>query len=128
MSKLPISRSLFACTLLGLSATLVATNPKEAAYAEHLSTQFYRQLEQNICREAGFLHASCLSLLNASKSDLISFIQNGTKRTSFSIFSLYETELFIVPFAPSYQIKAIGIFGQFYTYSEQKLSLEKKEP
>jgi Domain of unknown function (DUF4359) len=75
MSKLPVSRSLFACTLLGLSAILVATNPKEAAYAEHLSTQFYRQLEQNICREAGFLHASCLSLLNARKSDLISFIK-----------------------------------------------------
>lgn len=127
MSKLPASRSIFFCTLLGLSVTLVATNPEETVYAEHLSTQFQEQLEQHICREAGFLHITCLSLLKASQSDLKSLIENGTKRKSFAIFSLYETELFILPFSPPYQLKAIGIFGQFYFHDEKKLILEKKD-
>ncbi|MGB3241168.1 MAG: DUF4359 domain-containing protein [Geitlerinemataceae cyanobacterium] len=118
MLKSLLSRSIFWVTFLGLGTILAATNPNEATYSKHLAAKLQQQLEDNICREAGFLHSGCLSILKSSQSELTSFIQSGTKRKNLFLFSLYETELFVLPLSPPYQAKAIGIGRHFYTYQE----------
>lgn len=121
MSKSLLSRSIFWGSLLGFSSILVATNPNNAIYSEHLATHLNEKLEQNVCRKAGFLHSGCLSVLKLTTSDLEKFIQSGTKQKDLFLFSLYETELFVMPLSPPYQASAIGIAGHFYTYSEGEL-------
>jgi Domain of unknown function (DUF4359) len=122
MSKSLLSRSTFWVTFLGLGTILVATNPNEATYSKYLAADLHQQLEENICREAGFLHSGCLSLLNSSQSELENFIQSGTKRKNLFLFSLYETELFVLPLSPPYQTKAIGIGRHFYAYQQGKFA------
>jgi Domain of unknown function (DUF4359) len=106
---------------VGLSAIFAITNPPQTTYTKNIATYAKNRLEQNVCREAGFLHDSCLEVLKASYPDLENLINSSTKRKNLGFFSLYETELFILPLSPPYQIKAIGIGGHFYTYHEEGL-------
>lgn len=122
MPKSSLSSSIFWGTFLGIGAILVVTNPNQTAYAEHLATHLHQKLERNVCRKAGFLHGGCLSVLKASQSELERSIEARTQRKNFGLFSLYETELFILPLSPPYQVKEIGIAGRFYNYQEEELS------
>jgi Domain of unknown function (DUF4359) len=119
MSKVLLPRSNFLGILIGLSTIFAITNPPQTTYTKNIATYAKNRLEQNVCREAGFLHDSCLEVLKASYPDLENLINSSTKRKNLGFFSLYETELFILPLSPPYQIKAIGIAGQVYIYQEK---------
>jgi len=120
-------------TTIGLGAlggALVLTNPGTVAYEDYALDKLTEYLKAEICPKApsflGFsLEAQCKTLVDTGQPNLDRLIAQGTKRQNFIFFSVYKTELALVPPLPSYRFETVGILQRFYTYQADEIETQK---
>jgi hypothetical protein len=115
--KKPGLWALGAVTCLG--AALVATNPSQEAYERYATDRLITYLDQEVCSKAPKLlglNQDCQSLLASNRAQLRTLIADYTQQRNFVLFSVYTTELSVVPFLPRYRVTTVGILDQFFIY------------
>lgn len=104
---------------LGLSITLVATNPKQTNYTEFATQTVSRLLIKDLCRANDrtpklfdtMIKDGCQAFMQQGKAEIRAFIAHNTERQDFLLFSLYTTEFPIRP------LRVLGIFNHFFLIS-----------
>lgn len=104
---------------IGLSMTLIMTNPRQEHYTEFATRTVSRFLIRDLCRANDhtpklfndFIKNSCQAFMERGETEIRSFIAHNTERQDFFLFSLYTTEFPIRP------LRVIGIFNQFFLIS-----------
>lgn len=110
--------------LVLLGVAMAATNPNQAQYNQFAAQKTAAFIQSDICEAPidipdvlkSFLRGGCSAWANSSQSSIANYIDQNTERRNFLLFSLYTTTL------PTHQIKAVGIFEQFYLYNVSRLS------
>jgi hypothetical protein len=99
--------------LVGLAAIAGFTNPKQDAYNEYASGRFIDSAQKGICEKTGYCEDG--EPPEIVKNNIIEpAIGAATKAQNYAIFSIYTTEF---PGIKTFQ--TLGIFGNFFTYSEK---------
>jgi hypothetical protein len=89
------------------------TNPKQEAYVDYASEKLVDRAEELVCKEIGYCKLGKPPIL-VQNTLIKPAIQAATKRQNLGIFSIYTTEF------PSVRtFKTLGIFGNFFTYSDK---------
>jgi hypothetical protein len=103
---------------------LTFTNPDLNRYQAYLTKEVSKGLREDICAKApevlgGVLQWQCNRLIDKGEPSLESIIEYSTDKENFVFFTIYETEILLMPGLPSYQIKSIGIFNHFIIYQNE---------
>ncbi len=117
------------CGLFGLSGLGIATaitNPGRSDYEEYAIETLTDYLKAEVCSKApsflGFsLESQCQTLVDTGQPNLEGMIAQGTQRQNFIFFSVYKTDLTLVPPLPSYHFETIGVLQRFYTYEADEI-------
>ncbi|GFE71128.1 DUF4359 domain-containing protein [Chroococcus sp. FPU101] len=99
-----------------LGVIMTATNPKQEAYTEYATERFMNQSGQFVCEKTGYCDKDGMPVMikNTVKNNFIKpAITTATERQNLGVVSLYTTE---VPGVG--QMKTVGAFGKFFTYSQ----------
>lgn len=100
-----------------LGVIMAVTNPKQQAYTEYASERFINQSGQFVCEKTGYCDKDGgmpVMLKNTVKNNFIKpAINTATERQNLGVVSLYTTQ---VPGVG--QMKTVGAFGKFFTYSQ----------
>ena len=117
------------CGIFGLSGLAIATaitNPGGSSYEEYAVEKLTEYLKTEVCAKApsflGFsLDSQCQTLVDTGQPNLERMVVQGTKRQNFIFFSIYKTDLTLVPPLPSYHFETIGVLQRFYTYEADEI-------
>ena len=109
--------------LVLLGVAMAATNPNQVQYNQFAAQKAATFIQNDICEAPidipdivrSFLRGGCTAWASNSQSSIANYIDQNTDRQNFILFSLYTTKL------PTHQLKAVGIFEQFYLYSVRRL-------
>ncbi|MEO0457027.1 MAG: DUF4359 domain-containing protein [Cyanobacteria bacterium P01_A01_bin.114] len=102
---------------------LAITNPGLAAYEAYATKQLSEYISSTVCQELPanlnqVLQNPCSTLVENNQEEIRMLVREQTQRSSFVLFSLYQTRLAIpgLNFAPAYEVKAIGVGQRFFIY------------
>ncbi len=112
-------------SVIGLSTSMVLTNPGQRDYESYATDTLTSYLKQEVCSKASgglasFLASHCKTLVDTGKPHIKRAIANQTIRQNYLLFSVYETEFLLPSPVPNYQFETIGVFQHFYTYQADK--------
>ncbi|NET30409.1 MAG: DUF4359 domain-containing protein [Cyanothece sp. SIO1E1] len=110
---------------LVVGTALFITNPETSDYEEYAVQSLTTYLKAKVCPQApsflgNSLEAQCASLIDSNQSEIQRLISNGTKRENFVFFSIYQTNLSVASFIPSYEFETVGVLQKFYTYKTEE--------
>ncbi|MEG3435873.1 DUF4359 domain-containing protein [Pannus brasiliensis CCIBt3594] len=106
-----------AIALGGLAVVMGATNPGQATYTEYASEHLLDKAGKVACERVSLCDATKdmpVIAKNMLKNQILKpAIEASTRQQNLGVFSLYTTE---VPGVAT--IKTLGVFGNFFTFSE----------
>ncbi|MBD1922118.1 DUF4359 domain-containing protein [Microcoleus sp. FACHB-831] len=125
MKGLQIFQAIAGVVLVGLGMAMATTNPSQEVYEEFAVAQLSTYLKEEGCTQlprafGNAIHRQCTILVDTGRPQIQQMISESTKRQNFIFFSIYQTELSVSSFLPSYQFETLGVFENFYTYQAQK--------
>jgi len=102
---------------------MAATNPNQAQYNRFAAQKTAAFIQNDLCEAPidipeiliNFLRSGCSTWASRSQPSIADYIDQNTERQNFILFSLYTTKL------PTHQLKAVGLFEQFYLYDVRRL-------
>lgn len=113
-----------------LAGTMALTNPPKEEYLEYASGQLSAEIKENYCKESeapkileNFNLSKtfadvCDNLVTSQRPALTRHLDNATQRQNVVVFSIYKTQLW------DRQYRTIGVFGNFLTFSSEKVDNE----
>lgn len=111
-----------AAAVATLGVAMAFTNPNQSDYEVYAMQRLTEYLKKDVCTQVpkvfeSFLRRNCGKLVDSSRSQMQQLIAQTTQRQNLFLFSIYYTDLSISPYLPSYHLKTLGIFDNFYTYA-----------
>jgi hypothetical protein len=110
-----------------LGVALAVTNPGQEAYEDYAQTRLAAYLKEDVCtqtpQEFGeFLKRQCQVLVDTGRPQMQQLIRQTTVRQNFVFFSIYRTNLDVVPVLPAYHFETVGGLSYFFTYQAEEAS------
>lgn len=104
---------------------MTVTNPSQPAYEEYGVQRLIVYLKNDVCTKTpktfeSLLKRNCTVLIDSIRPQMQQIFSKSTQRQNFIFFSVYQTDLSITPFIPSYHFETVGAFQNFYTYTVKK--------
>jgi hypothetical protein len=112
--------------VVGVGATLAATNPDEAAF-ENFALE---QVKAQGCKELPeIIRSQCPQFVQDNQAELKKLLGRSTQRENYYLFSLYRTnlsarslmpELPMFLDLPAFKLETVAVFGKFYIYETKR--------
>jgi hypothetical protein len=111
--------------LVVLGVTMAKTNPSQAEYEEYAMQQLTNYLKSDVCKKTpkmleNLIKLDCDKLVDSASPQVRELVAATTQRQDFIIFSIYQTDLKLNSWLPSYTFESVGAFENFYTYSAEQ--------
>ena len=112
--------------LIGIGAIAWLTNPGVEKYRRYADTTIKTELKDKVCLQVAedmgvWLEGQCHLLINAASPYLAEIVNQQTERQNFLLFSVYQADLPLPTPLPDYQLKTLGIMGNFFIYQAEQL-------
>lgn len=125
MKSLRIVTYVGAAALTGIGVVMAVTNPSQPTYEVYAVQRLAEYLKKEVCTKApkdfeGLLQRKCTALIDSSQPQIQQIVSARTQRQNFVFFSVYRTDLSVVPFIPSYHFETVGALQNFYTYTAEE--------
>jgi hypothetical protein len=112
----------------GVGILMSVMNPSEEAFSKFAIAQ----LKTRGCKELPqLIQSRCPNFVDENQATIEKLIVQNSDRRNYYLFSLYETNLSVrsvvpdLPFfinVPTFHLRTVGMFGQFYVYEAEKRS------
>jgi len=114
-----------AAGLAVLGIILAKTNPSQGEYEAYAAQRLTKYFQDDVCQKKSkllekLLHLNCIQLVNATSPEIRKIITENTKRQNYIFFSVYQSEIKIYYFVPSYTFDTLGILANFYPFKAEK--------
>lgn len=111
--------------LVVLGVTMAKTNPSQAEYEEYAMQRLTKYLKSDVCKKTpkmleNLIKLDCDKLVDSASPQVRELVAATTQRQDFIIFSIYQTDLKLNSWLPSYTFESVGAFENFYTYSAEQ--------
>jgi hypothetical protein len=125
MKVLKIVAAIGGAALAGLGVAMALTNPSQESYEAYALEKLTAYLKDEACLQApsvfgNVLQRQCKTLVDTGRPQIQQLISQTTQRKNFLFFSIYQTNLGIGTFLPSYHFETLGVFQNFYIYQAQQ--------
>jgi hypothetical protein len=108
-----------------LGFLMVKTNPEENKYEDYAVQRLSKYLKDDVCRKTpkfleSLIKVNCSQLIDSANPHIREMIVASSERQNYVFFSIYQTEMKLDSFVPSYKFETLGVFDRFYTYVAEK--------
>ncbi len=107
--------------VIGMGTIMTLSNPQRSAYETYAARQVSLYVQNNACDKApntfgNFIEEQCSNLAKFSQPYFKPLVNLSTRRHNYIFFSIYETQLPLNSYLPTYSTKTIGFLNLFWTY------------